>query len=160
MCSLPHSNIAQVQAVAKDNEGNWFVEMKQYKWDLRRWMDEAGLVGLSPDDRSARVKTVAVGLLQGLEFLHLRGIIHGDLKPENVVLNLEEEAVIIDFDTSKVESLVTKTGVLFGTPGYIHPDLFRGKTFPCKETDLYSFGVLFSELLGQIPINKNTDNGK
>ena len=127
MCSLPHTNIAQVQAVARDNEGNWFVEMKHYKWDLRRWMHEAELDALSPEERAARIKTVAVGLLNGLQFLHSRGVIHCDLKPENVVLNIEEEAVIIDFDTSKVDNIVTKTGVLFGTPGYVHPDLFSGK---------------------------------
>ena len=90
-------------------------------------MHEAELDALSPEERAARIKTVAVGLLNGLQFLHSRGVIHCDLKPENVVLNIEEEAVIIDFDTSKVDNIVTKTGVLFGTPGYVHPDLFSGK---------------------------------
>ena len=152
MCNLPHGNIAQLQALAKDEEGNWFVEMKHYKWDLRQWMgsDEVELDSLSPQDRSARVKAVVVGLLKGLEFLHSREILHCDLKPENVVMNLDEIVVIIDFDTSKVVDIVTKTGVLPGTPGYVHPDLFTGKANPCQASDLYSFGVMLSELLGQI----------
>jgi thiamine kinase-like enzyme len=149
MGTLPHPNIIQLLGVATDQQGNWFIEMPHYKCDLRVWMEEQALSTLPPAERSARALPVAVAILQGLAFLHSHQVVHNDFKPENIVLDPDGAPVIVDFDTSKVCSIATSTGVITGTAGYVHPDVLHGSAAPSPESDMFAFGVVLGELLGK-----------
>eukprot|EP00466_Bigelowiella_natans_P007583 jgi/Bigna1/71226/fgenesh1_pg.15_\ len=103
------------------------------------------------------------GVLEGLQFLHHAGVVHRDLKPANILIgppvssckNNEkkkvtvddpEYAVIADFDTCKVKkndefSLGNTTTKVYGTHGYIDPQVLNGKMPPSPSSDMYSFAI-------------------
>jgi serine/threonine protein kinase len=96
-------------------------------------------------------------LLKALTVIHKKGILHRDLKPDNVLINEAGEPVLIDFGIARLEdgdsSNKTKTGISLGTPAYMSPEQWEGKKIS-ERSDLYSIGILFYELLtGQVPFS-------
>lgn len=95
----------------------------------------------------ANVRVLARGLLRGLEALNAAGVVHRDIKPQNVILrNGElERAVLLDFGLAKQWSdrTLTKTSseVLLGTPAYMPPEVIRGDGEHGHQGDLWSLGV-------------------
>ena len=65
-----------------------------------------------------------------------------------MVLDEDEIVALVDFDTSKLQSVATATGLGPMSRGYVHKDVFDGKEAPSPQSDMYSFGVVLSELLG------------
>lgn len=97
-------------------------------------------------------------LAQAIKHIHDRGIIHCDIKPENIVLNITENSmkpILIDFDISRdLQQSLTKTlKDIRGTNGYIAPEIFNG-SMPSTSSDIWSFGcVLFKSFFpNQDPI--------
>jgi protein kinase A len=89
-------------------------------------------------------KFYAAGIAEGLAYMHRRGFIYRDLKPENVMLDAEGYPVIVDFGFAKY--LTDKTYTLCGTPLYLPPEVIlnRGHTF---SADHWSLGVLTYEMI-------------
>lgn len=117
---------------------------------LRGYLDVRGQ--LAP----AETIRLATDLLSALDHAHSRGIVHRDVKPENVVLG-ERGAVLLDLGiaraigTSGGERL-TNAGMTVGTGGYMSPEQIRGVADIDGRTDLYSLGcVLFECLAGEPP---------
>lgn len=121
---------------------------------------------LDPD----RALKIATQLLRGLAFAHQKGIAHRDLKPANVYLvalgDDPEHAKLLDFGLARViesegphdvaATLLTKRGVVFGTPAYMSPEQASGATVD-ERSDVYSMGVLLFELLaGRRPFIADT----
>ncbi|MBI4868547.1 MAG: protein kinase [Candidatus Wallbacteria bacterium] len=81
---------------------------------------------------------------------HNAGIVHRDLKPENLLLTGEDVVKVADFGLAKAQleggSLKTAAGVLLGTPGYMAPEVLRGKPATAA-ADVYALGVILFELL-------------
>ena len=111
---------------------------------------------------------IADELLAALEAVHAAGVVHKDLKPENVMLRRRPKPsrlCLIDFglahlltdeETSKPELFMTRQSELLGTPRYISPEQVRGEKLT-PVTDLYAFGVLLFELLtGKLPLHGKT----
>ena len=90
---------------------------------------------------------IAIGVLQGLAFAHKRGIVHRDVKPANIRVDVDGNARIMDFGVAHLASSeMTRTGVMVGTPSYMAPEqIVGGKVGP--ETDLFSVGAVLYELL-------------
>lgn len=99
---------------------------------------------------------IAVGLteqiLRGLAYAHRRGIVHRDIKPQNVILDPEGEAKVADFGIARAaNSEMTQAGAMVGTVQYLSPEQAQGIPVD-RRSDLYSAGVVLYELLtGQVP---------
>src|SRR5579864_4371369 len=89
----------------------------------------------------------------GLEAAHNEGVVHRDLKPQNIMLDAQGRVYLMDFGLARSMELVgmTRTGALIGTPTYMSPEQARGEKADVR-TDLFSLGVIFYELLtGIVP---------
>ena len=101
--------------------------------------------------RSAGARTVLLGVCDALTVLHRLGIIHRDVKPENVMVESSGRVVLIDLNASRIESVANKDTVIMGTVGYASPEQL-GLSQSDARTDIYAAGVLYNVLLtGQHP---------
>ena len=101
----------------------------------------------------------AIGLTlqvaRALSFAHDRGLVHRDVKPQNVLLNEDGQAKVTDFGIARSLDVqgVTQTGTVLGTSDYIAPEQARGQKVDPK-TDIYSLGaVLYELLVGEVPFS-------
>jgi len=95
---------------------------------------------------------------RGLEAAHTEGVIHRDLKPQNVMVDAEGRAWVMDFGLAGSKDLagMTRTGALLGTPDYMSPEQARGEKVDAR-SDLFSLGIIFYEALtGQLPFEADT----
>lgn len=101
--------------------------------------------------RSAGARMVLLGVCDALTVLHRLGIIHRDVKPENVMVESSGRVVLIDLNASRLESGAGKDTVIMGTVGYASPEQL-GLSQTDARTDIYAAGVLYNVLLtGQHP---------
>ncbi|WP_405939514.1 serine/threonine protein kinase [Streptomyces sp. NBC_00726] len=111
---------------------------------------------------AASVRALATGLLHALKDIHAAGIVHRDLKPSNVMLTMEGPKVI-DFGIARavgtaVESLLTSTNMMIGTPGFMAPEQVRGETAVPK-SDVFTLGcVLTYAATGTLPFGHGASN--
>jgi len=96
--------------------------------------------------RPRGAKKVLLGVCNGLTVLHHLGIIHRDVKPENVLVNKSGRVVLIDFNASRKETKASKDTVIMGTVGYASPEQL-GLSQTDARTDIYAAGVLLNVML-------------
>jgi serine/threonine protein kinase/tetratricopeptide (TPR) repeat protein len=95
---------------------------------------------------------IAVQCADALVAAHAHGIVHCDLKPENIMLTATQQVKVLDFGVAKhlprtdQSSTVEEAGVLGGTPAYMSPEVLLDK-FPDERADIFSLGVVFYEAL-------------
>ncbi|MEV5607436.1 serine/threonine-protein kinase [Streptomyces sp. NPDC052225] len=111
---------------------------------------------------AASVLVLAQGLLHALQDIHAAGIVHRDLKPSNVMLTAEGPKVI-DFGIARaietsVESLLTSTGMVIGSPGFMAPEQIRGQAAG-PACDVFTLGcVLTYAATGTLPFGQGVSN--
>ena len=97
---------------------------------------------------------LAIGILNGLDFLHSQGIIHRDLKPANILLQGRTPR-LADFGISRAMTQTSETQNIAGTPQYMAPEALDGKRN--TKTDIWSAGVVLYQMLsGSLPFPQNT----
>eukprot|EP00270_Netrium_digitus_P014410 TRINITY_DN4889_c0_g1_i3.p1 TRINITY_DN4889_c0_g1~~TRINITY_DN4889_c0_g1_i3.p1 ORF type:complete len:207 (+),score=4.79 TRINITY_DN4889_c0_g1_i3:442-1062(+) len=91
---------------------------------------------------------IAIGVAEGLLYLHSRSIVHRDIKSDNILLDKDFKAKLADFGNLKriIDDRKQDKTLLFGTRGYMDPEYCRTFTVTVK-SDVYSFGVLLLELV-------------
>jgi beta-lactam-binding protein with PASTA domain len=95
----------------------------------------------------ARAVDLTIQVLQALGYAHKRGIVHRDIKPQNVILDDEGQAKVADFGIAQAgASELTETGSIVGTAQYLSPEQAQGQPVSPR-SDLYSVGVVLYELL-------------
>ena len=99
-------------------------------------------------------------LAQAMQVVHQRGIMHRDLKPQNIMVKADGEPVIMDFGLARgfgsEATRLTATGAALGTPVYMSPEQIKGQKDIGPRTDIYSLGVILYELLcGKPPFAGN-----
>lgn len=151
---LAHRNIIQVLDFGRASDSTFYLVMEFVEGEsLSRAMIDGPM-------NWRRVCRLGIQMLSALEEAHKAGVVHRDLKPDNIMLQLdaggEESLKILDFGIAKlIESeggvQVTQAGMIFGTPSYISPEQAQGKNVTHK-ADLYAMGViLFQMLTGRLP---------
>src|SRR5437870_5307594 len=102
----------------------------------------------------AEALELALGIARALSFAHERGLVHRDVKPQNVLLNGDGLPKVTDFGIARsldVQKGVTQTGTVLGTSNYIAPEQASGNHVD-QHSDVYSLGVVLYEMLsGQLP---------
>ncbi len=114
---------------------------------------------LSLDDAIRITREVA----QALEFAHWRGVIHRDVKPENILLTTDDQALVADFGIARAltghtgEHTLTGTGIAIGTPAYMSPEQASGDRHLDVRSDVYALGAVCYEMLaGEAPFTGPT----
>ena len=148
---LRHPNIVQVYDFC-DREGLYFIAMEYLgSRTLKNYVQDHGRV---PVEESIRLIDQ---LLAALDHAHRQGIVHRDIKPANVMVTDGNDAALTDFSIAQMKSAskLTQTGSVLGTPEYMAPEQFEGKTD--SRSDLYACGVILYEMLtGFSPFHADT----
>ena len=151
VAGLNHPNIIQVHDFGED-KGFMYIVMEL-------------VTNGTLSDRMTRkmalteVMSVIVPLAAALDYAHGRGIIHRDIKPNNVLMAEDDRLVLSDFGLAKVleaSVAITKADSAMGTPEYMAPEQALGRDID-KRADLYSLGIMiYQMLLGQTPFRGDT----
>ncbi len=146
---LQHPNIVKIHEVG-EQEGIHYFTMEFVEGPNLAEMGRAG--PLASNYAASYLKTLA----EAVEYAHQQGVLHRDLKPSNVLIDPFGEPRITDFGLAKEltgDSLLTETGQMLGTPGYMPPEQADSKFGPMGRTaDVYSLGaVLYFMVTGKPP---------
>jgi serine/threonine-protein kinase len=158
MARASHPNVIQVYDLELLGDVNYIVlELVRGK-SMREWLN---MESIPPP----QVFAVMHGVLQALDYAHKQGIVHRDMKPENVLISDEGQVKVADFgiarliDEPAASSTATKTGTTVGTPLYMSPEQVASSRVDGR-SDLYSAGVMFYELVtGQPPFTATEFDG-
>ena len=136
---VSHPNVCRVYDIGQV-EGVPFISMEYVDGE-----DLASLllrIGRLPADKALET---ARKLCAGLAAAHDRGVIHRDLKPQNIMINKRGEVVIMDFGLAAIADQLSGPEVRNGTPAYMSPEQLKGAGVTAK-SDLYALGLVFYEL--------------
>src|SRR5580658_872478 len=149
---LVHPNIARVLECAQAEDGTPFLVMDLLEGvPLGAYTHNGGRVPVP------QAVPILQGVLAGLAAAHAAGVIHRDLKPDNVMLTRDASGAftvkVLDFGIAKVMDVAgglgtrTRTGALLGTPAFMSPEQTRSARDVDQRSDLWSAGVLLYEML-------------
>lgn len=148
IANLTHPNIVTVHDVGNDGLTNYIVMEFIEGQDLKKIIKASGTL---PIDRAVNL---AIGICAGLGFAHRAGIVHADVKPQNILLTKDDVVKITDFGIAQALSDTQppeRASVVWGSPHYFAPEQAQGER-PTAAADVYSIGiVLFEMLTGQLP---------
>jgi serine/threonine-protein kinase len=145
LVSLRHPNIVSFQGLEHHQTGRYLVMDYCDGGTLRQLMESETELDLKTSTQ------FILDILAGLAHAHKQGIIHCDIKPENILLKLEEQkltAKISDFGIARLMAeadLIRQSGGYTGSPAYMAPERFYGRFSPAS--DLYAVGILLYELI-------------
>ena len=155
LARLDHINLPKVSDYFDQNNRDYLVMDFVPGQDLKQLMDEARTRGETLAEK--HVLAWAKQILDALEYLHARGVIHRDIKPQNIILTPDGRAMLVDFGLVKVldpNNPYTATALRgMGTPGYAPIEQYATSTqHTDARTDLYALGAtLYFVLTGHEP---------
>ena len=141
-----HDNIVNIHGVIIDGSETKVV-MEFIPSNLSELIHEGARGGRNQDElnRASKLR-ILVGAGKGLRFLHSQGVVHSDIKPQNILVTSEMVAKISDFSGSQSMCITNSLlGRFHITLRYAAPELLRGNVRSTQESDCYSFGVVMWE---------------
>ncbi|HEX8408840.1 MAG TPA: protein kinase [Thermoanaerobaculia bacterium] len=152
---ITHRNVLRTYDYG-EAEGVYFISMEFVRgYTLNELMDEA------PSRQMPSRATIGIArqICRGLHAAHEQGIIHRDIKPQNVLIDAKGEVKLMDFGVARMAEApeaMTQAGLIIGTPHYMSPEQVQGKQLDAR-TDVYAMGVLLYELLiGRRPFESSS----
>jgi tetratricopeptide (TPR) repeat protein/predicted Ser/Thr protein kinase len=149
---ITHKNVSRIYDLAEAN-GVKFITME--------FLEGRSLADLLREKGKFTAKQAAgfiVQVCRALEAAHAEGVVHRDLKPQNIMVEAHDRVVVMDFGIARSIALgsMTQTGVVLGTPAYMSPEQARGEELDAR-SDLFTLGIIFYELLtGASPYKADT----
>jgi len=140
--SLAHENIVRVFDFGEDEHQRPYMVMEFLSGtDLGHAIKHRTL-GELPDKL-----LIAAKIASALEYIHSKGIIHRDIKPDNISITSNNEVKLMDFGIAKtIDFSVTQAGFTVGTPPYMAPEQFSGEPVT-HSADIHAFGLLLFEMI-------------
>ena len=136
---LQHPNVVAVYDRG-EFEGSYYIAMQYVEGRTLKQLIDAGL------DPVGAVRLIRQ-VLEAARFAHRHGVVHRDLKPQNVIVDVEGKVVVTDFGIARAGvSEITQAGSVMGTPHYLSPEQAQGMDVT-SVSDLYSIGVMLYEAL-------------
>jgi serine/threonine-protein kinase PpkA len=141
VAALDHPGIVPIYTVGHVGDVHYYAMRLLPGGDLRQRMAR----GIAPDQALGWLSELAAAFGHA----HAKGVIHRDVKPENILFDDKGHAVLTDFGVAKIlrsENRLTATGTAIGTPQYLSPEQARGADVDGR-SDLYGLGIILFELL-------------
>ncbi|MGQ0701986.1 MAG: protein kinase domain-containing protein [Gemmatimonadales bacterium] len=137
-----------------ERDGVYYLTMEYVEGiTVRELLDTRGRLGVSP------TLAIATQLAQSLVAAHEQGVIHRDIKPQNLLLDGAGILKVMDFGIARLAAAgsgLTEVGMIVGTPDYMAPEQMLGESVT-EQSDLYAMGVvLFECLTGRLPFEANS----
>jgi serine/threonine protein kinase len=161
---IGHENVIDITDFGQSPEGYVFIAMEYLSGqDLGQVLKASGRMPW------ARAQPIVLQIAKALRAAHERGIIHRDMKPENIFVlprdDGREFVKVLDFGIAKVMGLeedvprLTRTGMIFGTPEYMSPEQAQGQQVDHR-VDIYAVGcIMFHMLTGRVPFKADSFMG-
>ncbi|MDP6821846.1 MAG: protein kinase [Dehalococcoidia bacterium] len=151
MSAIDHPNVVKILDVGSDGDTH-YLAMELLPESLSRIIETSRQL---PIENAVRF---AIQVADGLAAVHDAGIIHRDIKPQNILIDAEGVAKVTDFGIARGDMLgtLTATGVMMGTPYYMSPEQAAGGGVDAR-SDIYALGgVLYQMLAGEVVFNATT----
>ncbi len=154
LARLNHPNIVSVYEFGNVEETYYFLMEYVDGSNLREIIEARQL---TPE----HTLTIVPHLCDALQYAHDKGVVHRDIKPDNILMAVDGSVKIADFGLSRIlgnesqKDLLTGTHQVMGTPRYMAPEQLEGSHGVDHRADIYSLGVVFYEMLtGELPIGR------
>ncbi len=152
VANLAHPNIVTVHDVGQDGHTHYIVMEFIQGQDLKK------LIRAEAPFDVERAVNLAIQICAGVGYAHRAGLVHADIKPQNIMVTDDERVKVTDFGIARALSASRATGkqdVVWGSPHYFSPEQAAGEP-PTPASDVYSIGVVMFEMLtGRLPFTGN-----
>jgi len=149
---LNHPHIVVIYDIGQHDELHYIVMEYLDGRTLKQIIEQKGSLS------TAQALNIVVQIADALDYAHQRGLVHRDVKPDNIFVSPNGHVTLTDFGIVKAafDTRLTQTGTLVGTPEYMSPEQAEGAQIDHR-TDIYSLGVvLYNMLSGQVPFQGAT----
>jgi len=149
---ITHKNVCRMYDLNKEKE-NYYITMEYMPGeDLKSSLRRVGQLS------AGKAIFIATQVCEGLVEAHRLGVVHRDLKPQNIMISKEGNVHIMDFGIARSLKAkgITETGMMIGTPHYMSPEQVEGRDVD-QRSDIYSLGVILYEIVtGRLPFGGET----
>lgn len=147
---LTHPNIVNVFDVG-DDEGVYYIVMELIEGiTLKEYISKKGRLSIK------EATSIAIQVSMGLETAHSHGIVHRDVKPQNIIISTDGKVKVADFGIARAASSNTISSNVMGSVHYSSPEQVRGG-YSDEKSDIYSLGITLYEMVtGRVPFDGDT----
>ena len=147
---LTHPNIVNVFDVGDDN-GVYYIVMELIEGiTLKEYISKKGKLSVK------EATSIAIQVSMGLEAAHSHGIVHRDVKPQNIIISMDGKVKVTDFGIARAASSNTISSNVMGSVHYSSPEQVRGG-YSDEKSEIYSLGITMYEMVtGKVPFDGDT----